>query len=97
MKVNSRRGSDPGNRLWRVHWCCAAVLDLRLGLCATIGLLGAFTTFSTFSFETMALLEVGSYSKALLNVGASVMLEEADCGSLMTLEKVEIIRYRPGK
>ena len=40
----------------------------------TIGLLGAFTTFSTFSFETMALLEVGSYSKALLNVGASVML-----------------------
>jgi len=40
----------------------------------TIGLLGAFTTFSTFSFETMALLEGGSYSKALLNVGASVML-----------------------
>ena len=25
------------------------------------------------------------------------MLEEADCGSLMTLENVEIIRYRPGK
>jgi len=23
--------------------------------------------------------------------------EEADCGSLMTLEKVEIIRYRPGQ
>lgn len=40
----------------------------------TIGLLGAFTTFSTLSFETMALLEVGSYSKALLNVGASVLL-----------------------
>lgn len=38
----------------------------------TIGLLGAFTTFSTFSFETMALLEVGSSTKALLNVGASV-------------------------
>ena len=39
-----------------------------------IGLLGAFTTFSTLSFETMALLEVGSYAKALLNVGASVLL-----------------------
>lgn len=39
----------------------------------TIGLLGAFTTFSTFSFETMALLEVGSSTKALLNVGASVL------------------------
>ncbi|MEJ2084269.1 MAG: DUF190 domain-containing protein [Acidobacteriota bacterium] len=24
------------------------------------------------------------------------MLESADCGSLMTLEKVEIIRYKPG-
>jgi PII-like signaling protein len=25
------------------------------------------------------------------------MLEGADCGSLMTLEKVEIIRYQPGQ
>ena len=25
------------------------------------------------------------------------MLETADCGSLMTLEKVEIIRYKPGE
>jgi len=25
------------------------------------------------------------------------MLEESGCGSLMTLEKVEIIRYRPGE
>jgi PII-like signaling protein len=25
------------------------------------------------------------------------MLESADCGSLMTLEKVEIIRYKPGE
>ena len=40
----------------------------------TIGLLGAFTTFSTLSFETMALVEVGSYWKALVNVGGSVVL-----------------------
>jgi len=25
------------------------------------------------------------------------MLEEAGCGSMMTLEKVEIIRYKPGE
>ena len=25
------------------------------------------------------------------------MLEEANCGGLMTMEKVEIIRYRPGQ
>jgi CrcB protein len=39
-----------------------------------VNVLGAFTTFSTFSFETMALLEVGSHMKALLNVGASLLL-----------------------
>jgi CrcB protein len=39
-----------------------------------IGVLGAFTTFSTFSIETMALLEEGEYLKASLNVLASVVL-----------------------
>lgn len=39
-----------------------------------IGVLGAFTTFSTFSMETVNLLQVGEYSKALLNVLLSVML-----------------------
>lgn len=39
-----------------------------------IGLLGSFTTFSTFSIETLTLLEGGEYSKALLNVALSVVL-----------------------
>lgn len=39
-----------------------------------IGVLGAFTTFSTFSIETMALLEEGEHLKAGLNVLASVAL-----------------------
>ena len=39
-----------------------------------IGLLGAFTTFSTFSMETMALLEAGDVTKAMLNVLLSVLL-----------------------
>ncbi len=39
-----------------------------------IGLLGAFTTFSTFSIETMNLLESGEQLKAALNVILSVTL-----------------------
>ncbi len=39
-----------------------------------IGLLGAFTTFSTFSIETLNLVEQGAHLKALLNVLLSVTL-----------------------
>jgi len=38
------------------------------------GLLGAFTTFSTFSVETINLLQEGTYMKAGLNVILSVIL-----------------------
>lgn len=39
-----------------------------------IGVLGAFTTFSTFSMETLALFEDGEHTKALLNILLSVTL-----------------------
>jgi len=39
-----------------------------------IGLLGAFTTFSTFSYETVALLQEGQWLRASLYVGGSVAL-----------------------
>ncbi len=39
-----------------------------------IGLLGAFTTFSTFSVETLNLIENGELSKAALNILLSVVL-----------------------
>ena len=38
----------------------------RLGL--TTGLLGGFTTYSTFSLETFALIDKGAYSSAATNV-----------------------------
>ena len=37
-----------------------------------VGLLGSFTTFSTFSMETLALLEQGDIARASLNVVLSV-------------------------
>ncbi len=39
-----------------------------------IGLLGAFTTFSTFTWETAALLQDGEWARAGLYVGGSLIL-----------------------
>ncbi|OGU25478.1 MAG: camphor resistance protein CrcB [Ignavibacteria bacterium GWA2_54_16] len=39
----------------------------------TIGILGGFTTFSSFSYETIAMLKDGEFAYASLNVFASVL------------------------
>jgi CrcB protein len=41
-------------------------------LAITIGFFGAFTTFSSFGWETVRMLEDGEWGRALLYVGASV-------------------------
>jgi len=46
--------------------------DWRVGL--TVGLFGAFTTFSTFSWETVRMLEDGEWMKGTVYVAASVLL-----------------------
>lgn len=56
------------------------LIDLRqavppaYGLFLIIGLLGGFTTFSTFSFETLQLAQQGDLWKAMLNVVLQVGL-----------------------
>lgn len=49
-----------------------AVLNPELRLVVGVGFLGAFTTFSTFSLETMNLFREGSYALAGLNVAANL-------------------------
>ena len=39
-----------------------------------VGLLGAFTTFSTFSMDTLQLLEKGLWLRAVLNVMSNVVI-----------------------
>jgi CrcB protein len=38
----------------------------------TIGILGGFTTFSTFSFETISLIQDAEYYRAIGNIGLTL-------------------------
>ena len=46
--------------------------NLRIGL--AVGFLGGFTTFSTFSYETVRLMEAGQIGAALFNALLNVVL-----------------------
>ncbi len=50
-----------GNELWGRHFWA-------------IGVLGAFTTYSTFSYETVAMLEAGDLAGGAANVALNVVL-----------------------
>ena len=49
------------------------IIHPTLKVAITIGILGAFTTFSTFCYETVALLQTGDFLKAFLNIFLSLL------------------------
>jgi CrcB protein len=60
----------------------------------TIGLCGGFTTFSTFSYESAAMLERGEWSRLALYAGlsllltiAAVLMGAAVAGQVLTLRR----------
>ena len=50
------------------------IVSEKIRLLLTVGFLGGFTTFSSFSLETLTLIEGGSNFLAIMNVLLSVML-----------------------
>lgn len=59
----------------------------------TIGVLGAFTTFSTFSYETVSLMEGGAWLKAFTYAGASFALGLGAAGVGITIAR-SLLRIR---
>ncbi|MCP4215127.1 MAG: fluoride efflux transporter CrcB [bacterium] len=52
----------------------AHIVSQGVRLFVSIGLLGAFTTFSTFSYETLMLMRSGSIFEGFLNIAVSLIL-----------------------
>lgn len=54
------------------------------------GFMGAFTTFSTFMFETSALLRHGQWAYALFNIGGQTTLGLLALASGMTVARLRL-------
>ena len=49
------------------------IVNPSLRIFLTIGILGGFTTFSTFSFETISMMRDAEYFYACMNIGVTVV------------------------
>jgi CrcB protein len=58
-----------------MHYCLSSdKISDTLRLAVTMGFLGALTTFSTFSYETVNYLEDGSWTLVAANIAANVVI-----------------------
>lgn len=55
-------------------WSQIHATDAAFKVFITIGLCGALTTFSTFAFDTLSLIQAQQVGKALLNIGLNTTL-----------------------
>lgn len=56
-------------------------LDSRMRLAITVGFLGGFTTYSSFAFETVTMLEQRAPAAAALYVGGTLAAAGAACAA----------------
>jgi CrcB protein len=73
----------------------------------TIGFIGGLTTYSSFNYETMRLIEEGALAPAAVNLAVTVLggfaagwlgLDEMITGgALVTLERVRVLKYAAGQ
>jgi len=61
-----------------------------LRLVLTIGVMGGYTTYSSFSYETLRLVEEGSWLSALLNVVLTTGLCLALCALGLALGRIAV-------
>lgn len=57
-----------------LHYIEVTQLSSEVRALISIGLLGAFTTFSAFSYEVVALIETGAWNRAIGYAGGSLLL-----------------------
>lgn len=57
-----------------VHWGLVSRIPETIRTAAIVGFLGAMTTFSTFSYETIRMMEDGRWMTATANIAANVIL-----------------------
>jgi CrcB protein len=64
------------------------LLDTHWRLLLVIGLLGGYTTFSSFSYETIAMAEAGRWLPSIAYVGSSVVFSLFGCYAGVLMARV---------